>query len=134
MDQHDAEGAAAAAEYFVSLYEYVMRTGDTGTWKQMSHDSCGFCTDAIGQANQIQREKATWSGGKIERIELVQSYERDAVTGIFPLDMRIAQSAATITGSDGAVLFEGKDETNTYRVEMGLIKGRWVVVEIADTP
>jgi hypothetical protein len=134
MDQHDAEGAAAAAEYYVSLYDYVMRTGDTTEWEAMSHRSCGFCNDAIAQADRVQSENATWSGGEIADVEVVQTYERDAATGIFPLDMTIAQTAATITASDGEVLFQGQDEMNSYRVEMGVVDDGWVVVEIAETP
>lgn len=59
MDQHDADGAAAAAEYFIELYDYVMRTGDTSEWEAMSHGTCGFCSDAISQANRLQSEQAT---------------------------------------------------------------------------
>lgn len=134
MEKHDAEGAAAAAEYFIGMYDYVMRTGDTSTWEEMSHDSCGFCSDAITQADRLQRERATWSGGEITRVEVTQTYPRDSATGIYPLDMRIEQAAATITSSDGEVLFEGSPETMPYRVEVGVVDNEWVVVEIAEEP
>jgi len=132
MEKKDAEGAAAAAEYFVELYPYVMRTGDVAEFEQMSHRSCGFCADAIDQARRIESRAATWSGGEIGQVQLLEARGHDPLTGLYSLDISLSQAAATITDANGDPLFQGKSETNEYQVEMGTIDGRWVVVEIAD--
>src|SRR6478609_144939 len=50
MERDDAEGAAAAAEYFLELYPYVMTTGDTTEWDAMAHEECESCRGLIGDA------------------------------------------------------------------------------------
>ncbi|MEV0892997.1 DUF6318 family protein [Promicromonospora sp. NPDC050262] len=133
MKRTDAKGAAAAAEYFIELYPYVMATGDTEEFEAMSHRACGFCGDALEQAKSIQARHETWTGGEIHSI-LLETYERDAVTGIFPLDLEVEQAAAQIADSEGVTVFEGADEHSTYRVEVGRQDSAWVIVEIAPGP
>lgn len=133
MKRKDAEGAAAAAEYFIELYPYVMATGDTKEFEAMSHRACGFCSDALEQAESIQARHETWTGGEIQST-LLEMYERDAVTGIFPLDLEVEQAAANIADSEGVTVFEGEDERSTYRVEAGRRGSAWVIVEIALGP
>lgn len=133
MEREDAEGAAAAAEYFIELYPYVMATGDTEEFEAMSHRACGFCADALEQAKKIRMRHETWSGGKI-RGTLLETYARDDVTGVYPLDFEVKQAAARITDAEGATVFEGEDEEATYRVELGRKDGSWMVVEIASGP
>ncbi|WP_277986466.1 DUF6318 family protein [Promicromonospora panici] len=133
MKRDDAKGAAAAAEYFIELYPYVMATGDTEEFEAMSHRACGFCDDALEQAKRIRTRHETWTGGEIRSV-LLETYARDEVTGIYPLDFEVEQSAAQITDADGVTVFEGEDEQATYRVELGWKSGDWVVVEIASGP
>lgn len=133
MERDDAEGAAAAAEYFIELYPYVMATGDTEEFEAMSHMACGFCEDALEQAERIRSRNDTWTGGKI-RSALLETYKRDELTGIYPLDFEVEQAAAQIIDSEGAAVFKGDDESATYRVEMGRKADAWVVVEIAPGP
>ncbi|MFI8525149.1 DUF6318 family protein [Promicromonospora sukumoe] len=133
MKRKDAEGAAAAAEYFIELYPYVMSTGDTEEFEAMSHRACGFCADALKQAERISTRDETWAGGEIQST-LLETYERDDVTGIYPLDVEVQQDAAQITDSEGATVFEGEAERAIYRVELGRRNGLWIVVEIAPGP
>jgi hypothetical protein len=133
MEREDAEGAAAAAEYFIELYPYVMATGDTGEFEAMSHRACGFCDDALEQAKKIRIRHETWSGGEIRTV-LLETYVRDEITGVYPLDFEVEQDAARITDAEGTTVFEGEDERSTYRVELGRTSDKWVVVEIAPGP
>ena len=133
MEREDAEGAAAAAEYFIELYPYVMATGDTEEFEAMSHRACGFCDDALEQAEKIHTRHETWSGGEIEGV-LLETYAQDEITGVYPLDFQVQQDAARITDAEGVTVFEGKDERATYRVELGRMGGNWIVVEIASGP
>ncbi|WP_125775589.1 DUF6318 family protein [Antribacter gilvus] len=133
MERDDAEGAAAAAQYFIEMYPYVMATGDTAEFEAMSHDACGFCVDTLSQANQIKNRDETWTGGEITS-SLVESYEQDALTGIFPLDVDIDQEQAVITDAAGSVVFTGVPERAQYRVEIAQRDGEWLVVEIAPRP
>ncbi|MBE1877557.1 hypothetical protein IHE71_17860 [Myceligenerans sp. TRM 65318] len=129
MDRDDAEGAAAAAEYFIELYPYVMATGDTVEFEAMSHEACGFCADALAQAESIRDNNHQWSGGEISS-DLVKTYARDDLTGIYPFDIQVDQDAATILDS-GEIVFQGAAESHNYRVEVGREADAWIVVEIA---
>lgn len=133
MKRKDAKGAAAAAEYFIELYPYVMATGDTEEFEAMSHRACGFCDDALEQAEKIRTRNETWQGGEIQGV-LLETYKRDEITGIYPLDFAVEQAAARIVNAEGVTVFEGDDEHATYRAELGLQRGDWVVVEIAPGP
>ncbi|MBL0886144.1 DUF6318 family protein [Myceligenerans indicum] len=81
MDRDDAAGAAAAAEYFIKLYPYVMATGDTEEFEAMSHGACGFCSDALEQAESIRENNDTWVGGEVN-VEILEAYAPDELTGI----------------------------------------------------
>ncbi|WP_277213354.1 DUF6318 family protein [Isoptericola croceus] len=133
MDKKDSEGAAAAAVYFLELYDYSLKTGDTTTFEQMSHRACGFCDDTVQEASTIAREQKTYRGGELVG-KLVQTHERDPVTGIYPLDMDVTQAPAEIVDSKGSIEWSQDRAVTEARVEMGLRDGEWVVVEIAGRP
>ena len=133
MDKKDADGAAAAAEYFLALYDHALKTGKTDALKKMSHRACGFCDDTLQEASTIADEKQTYEGGELAGV-LVRAYKRDAVTGIYPLDMDVTQAPAKITESDGTVTWRQDRVITEARIEMGLRDGEWVVVEIAGRP
>ncbi|MEN5075167.1 DUF6318 family protein [Isoptericola cucumis] len=134
MDKKNADGAAAAAEYYISLYPYVMTTGDTSTWKAMSFKTCGFCKSSIDQAERINDEKFVWSGGEITQFDVATEYARDEATGIYPFDARITQNAGHIRDGSGEAVFDGKATDDLYRIEVGNIDGDWTIVEIAKKP
>ena len=43
MASPSADGAAAAASYFISLYPYAYATGDLTEWQAIADPSCEFC-------------------------------------------------------------------------------------------
>jgi hypothetical protein len=135
MEQEDAEGAAAAAEYFIEQYDYVMITGDTAEWEAMSHETCGWCAGSIEQAREIAKRDATYEGGTISAtIPDPDFYVRDEATGIYPLDVEMDEAATTITDPSGDVLYSADQSVRVNRVEVGRANGSWVIVEIAAKP
>lgn len=133
MAREDAEGAAAAAEYFIELYPYVMATGDTEEFEAMSHRACGFCDELSAQASEIQEAKETFVGGETS-VEITKEYKRDEVTGIYPFDSRITQEAQTITAADGHIVLDADQEVLDRRIEIGRRDGEWVMVTVAPIP
>ena len=132
MERDDAEGAAAAAGYFIELYPYVMATGDTEEFEAMSHRGCGFCDDALRQANRIEAREYIYTGGE-SRLAVTTAYVRDGVTGIYPLDVEISQEASRIT--DGGVeIYSAEAKVSMSRIEMGMRDDVWVVVALAPIP
>jgi hypothetical protein len=133
MKCDDAEGAAAAAEYFIELYPYVMATGDTEEFEAMSHRACGFCAQALDDAVRIRNLGQVFQGGATDVVVLDQ-YVRDSLTGIYPLDVEVTQEASKTVGVDRSVVATADAHTSQHRVEMGRKNDRWLVVAIAPRP
>ncbi|MFF8346246.1 DUF6318 family protein [Cellulosimicrobium funkei] len=135
MERDDAEGAAAAAEYFLELYPYVMATGDTADWEAMSHSQCDTCSDFLEQARTISLRDDVFSGGTVAAtVDEPGRYVRDEATGLQPLDLTFEQEPISIVDRDGAEVFSTSMESDTRRVEMGTLDGEWIVVTIGEIP
>lgn len=133
MERDDAEGAAAAAEYFIELYPYVMATGDTREFEAMSHRACGFCDELASQATAIKEGNETFVGGETT-VRILEEYKRDELTGIYPFDSKIIQEAQRITAADGHVVLDAEREVLDRRIEVGRAGGDWVMVTVAPIP
>ncbi len=135
MDRDDAEGAAAAAEYFVELYPYVMTTGDTAEWEAMSHAECEPCHGFIDQAKTIAERGDVYSGGVVDAtVADPGRYVRDEATGLTPLDVEYTQAEILIADPAGEELFSSKSASEQRRMELGRRDGSWIVVTIAPMP
>jgi len=135
MDTDDAAGAAAAAEYYVELYAYVMTSGDTSEWDAMSHAECESCAGLLEQARTIAERGDTFVGGATSaEVDDPGKYVRDQQTGIYPLDIAISEEASIIQDAAGAELYSSVGETSRKRIEMGRLNGSWIVVGIAEIP
>lgn len=135
MEQEDAEGAAAAAEYYMSLYGYMLKSGDVAEWAAMSDETCGFCSATLEKVAWLEESGATYESGEASLVvEDPQRYVRDEDTGIFPLDALLAQDSVVVTAADGSQVANEAAYEEQVRVEMGRAEGSWTVVEIAPVP
>ncbi|WP_278237013.1 DUF6318 family protein [Isoptericola sp. AK164] len=133
MDHKDADGAAAAVKYILGLEQQMMMTGDTEEWEAHSHRSCGFCASRLEQARTIAERGDIYTGGEVKAtIETI--YERDAITGVWPLDIAIREDSTRITDSSGEVLYESERRIAKHRAEIGIRDGEWVLVGIGQIP
>jgi hypothetical protein len=135
MERDDAEGAAAAAEYFLELYPYVMSTGDTTEWEAMSHPECEPCRGFIDQANTIAERGDVYSGGDVDAtIADPGRYLRDEATGITPLDVEYTQAEILIADTAGKELYSSANASELRRMELGRRDGSWIIITIAPMP
>ncbi|WP_423462806.1 DUF6318 family protein [Promicromonospora sp. MS192] len=133
MERDDAEGAAAAAEYFIELYPYVMATGDVEEFEALSHRACSYCRGTLENSAWLRDTGSTFQGGLTDA-KLEKVYQKDQLTGVIPLDFRTSQSEIWIHDKRGREV-DHVDETDfDARVEIGRRGGAWVVVEIAPDP
>ncbi|MGW2092385.1 DUF6318 family protein [Promicromonospora sukumoe] len=133
MKRKDAEGAAAAAEYFIELYPYVMSTGDTEEFEAMSHRACEYCQGTLENAAWLKGNDGTFEGGLTDAV-LAQAYQRDELTGVFPFDLVTSQGEIWIRDQEGKTLDHVVETNFDTRVEVGLRNDEWVIVEVAPTP
>ncbi|WP_407317220.1 DUF6318 family protein [Isoptericola halotolerans] len=127
MNDDGHEGAQAAAKYFLSLDDYIMKTGDTTEWEAMSHKECGYCSRRLEQAQLIDKEGYTYHGGKLVA-QVLHTYEKDTPTGIWPIDIEVSVDDARVTDSTGRDVFADEASTAKKRIEALRQKDGWVIV------
>ena len=73
MSTPDADGAAAAASYFISLFPYVHATGDFAEWDALSAPGCQFCSgvktdvaEVLGRGNRTLSSAEVLSASGLE--------------------------------------------------------------------
>ncbi len=133
MDDDGAEGAEAAAVYFLELDDDIMKTGDTTEWEAMSLEGCDRCSARLEQAQGIARRSETWNGGEIQA-RVLHTYEQDPATGVWPIDVEVRVAPVEVTDKDGKVVFAEDANVAESRIEMTRQDGRWVVVGVGDIP
>ena len=130
MNANTAEGARKTALYFLQLYPYVMRTGDTKEWDRLSvAKQCGFCSDVRSKAVSKRKRLQVYSGGEISA-KVVTTYDRDTLYGGYPLDVSISQHASVTHDRDGKVVATGKANSSLLTVDVLRASKGWKILEI----
>ncbi|QAY64225.1 hypothetical protein ET495_14510 [Xylanimonas allomyrinae] len=133
MDDDGPAGAEAAARYFLELDSYMQATGDTTEWEAMSHQSCEFCAKRRDQARKIAERGDSFDGGHTAAT-ILHTYQQDAPTGIWPIDVQTEEGSSRIMTSTGDVLWEQSAVRSQFRVEVARRDDAWVIVGVADKP
>ncbi|NDO88929.1 DUF6318 family protein [Cellulosimicrobium composti] len=128
MDRDDAEGAAAAAEYFLELYPYVMATGDTAEWDAMTwKETCGFCSGVREQALEIRTAGDSYIGAETT-VTNAEAGEVDSLTGGRAVLIDVVQGPHKRTTVGGYLVSEGGEVRGQLHVDVLFTDGRWHIV------
>ena len=131
MDRTDEVGAAAAAEYFLSLYSYVMQTGDLAEWDAMSWETCNFCSSTRDRSVQIRKNAERFTGGEIETIS-VRVYPIDDAIGGYPVDVEFTQQPSAHVDASGTSIYSGAVDTGTFGVDVINVTSEWRILSVTD--
>ncbi|WP_353709518.1 DUF6318 family protein [Cellulosimicrobium sp. ES-005] len=130
MDRDDAEGAGAAATYFLTLYPYIMSTGDTSEWDAMTWaETCTFCTANSQTAAQLKADEQTYEGGSISA-QVSKIWPYDDLAGAYPVDVSYGQEGATLRAADGAAIATYEPKSGVAEFGVARSGGSWVIVEV----
>lgn len=129
MDRTDGEGAATAAQYFLSLYDYAMQSGDVSEWETFFFPTCEFCTKSMQGIAEVHAPGASLEGGGIST-RLVTAYAQDTLLMGYPFDVEVTQAPAVLQSVDGSSTTVD-EKTALYRVEVVHDGTTWRLVEIA---
>ncbi|MFE7407284.1 DUF6318 family protein [Isoptericola sp. NPDC057559] len=132
MDNDGPAGAEAAAVYFLELDDYIMKTGDTAEWEAMSQKSCEYCANRLKQAEEIASKGYRWNS-KPTSARVTHTYEQDSSTGIWPIDVEVAQGAVTLTDSNDKVLYDEDAIKIDLSLEVTRMDDRWVMVGVGNS-
>ncbi|QWC15840.1 hypothetical protein KKR89_16525 [Cellulomonas dongxiuzhuiae] len=104
MATPSAEGAAAAAGYFLSLYPYARSTGDAAAWQALSGEECEFCASVADEVATLVAEGTAVKGGDIS-IESAEGTEVIALES-YSANLTFAE-APTEKWEDATILSTG---------------------------
>lgn len=126
MDRTDAEGAIAAATYFIDLYSYAYATGDVAEWKAMSDPECVFCAGLTEDVQTAAADGTRFVGGELT---IASSDVRPGESAsVFRVDLTVSQAAFQEIDKSGAVASAGAG-TESAVVTAVLVHGQqgWLV-------
>jgi hypothetical protein len=129
LQRSDADGAAAAATYFLSLYGYTMQTGDVGPWTTMTGEPCQFCARTRGLATSIHDAGDTFAGADITPLStFVHPY--DELVGGYPVDVEYTQAASEHRNAQGELVNVSDPDGGTLGVDLIHAPDGWKVIAV----
>lgn len=129
MDRDDAEGAIAAAKYFMELYPYVYATGDLTEWEAMSHPECRFCASVVDNVTDANSRGERVVGGKPRWLGAAEHWFHEDLD-VHEVQVRAEQGSAERRSPTGEVL--ERHESNVFDLFFNLSNSNdsWVVVGV----
>ena len=123
MAQAGRDGAAAAATYFMSLYPYVLATGDLAAWDAMSAPSCDFCNNTRSEVERLRAAGQRNLGG----ITVLAATGTDlGSNGWHSASLEVEIHRSSDVDEEGTVV--ASREGGTYSVDLALTwSGGWLV-------
>ncbi len=132
MATPSADGAAAAASYFLTLYPYAYATGDTAEWAAMSAPECLFCSRTAEGVSRVHQVGNTVTGGAIDVIE-TRGTEIDAGRW-YSAKVTATEAASTEVDPSGSPVTSSEGGTYTFDVALSFTSGRWIVDAVDVNP
>lgn len=126
MAEPTAEGAEAAARYFLELDRYAFMSGDAQPIRSMSAESCVYCNELIASVEQ------SVAGGvltdrdpdEVVRVSVVETLPAEW----FNVDLRLRQGEIRVLGNDGSVIAtQPPSQEVDLRLALSWDSGRWSV-------
>ncbi|WP_456826786.1 DUF6318 family protein [Cellulomonas sp. P5_E12] len=127
-----ADGAVAAAEYFLGLYPYIYATGDLNDWNALSHPECVFCSSATTNAQAMAGRGEHSQGGAFELVDRSVLEVNPGAWYTVKIDL-IQDPSATLNGTGDVV--KSFPDTKRIHVDLAVVwnNGSWAVREATPT-
>ena len=132
MSTASADGAAAAASYFISLFPYINATGDLSEWDALSSPECSFCSGVRDNVTALH-SKGHRNIGSVEILSAAGTQvEADRW---YSARIHLVIAASIDVDNDGEVVDEHPEENEQIDVVMTWADG-WTIDEVgpASTP
>jgi len=118
MNANTAEGARKTALYFLELFPYMMRSGDTKEWDRLSvAKECKFCSSNRADAIAARKEHRSYSGGRISA-RVITTYDRDTLYDGYPIDVKVIQQAYVFRDRGGKTVSSKPKTSGILSVEV----------------
>ncbi|WP_447587149.1 DUF6318 family protein [Cellulomonas persica] len=119
------ENAKAVARYFLSLFPYVVATGDLEAWDALSGEPCSYCSSVRAFVSEIHDAGNHGEGGAFE-LGFTSGF--DVGAGEFVVGIEYIETPSQTVAPDGTVV-EDFPETLSYKANFSLAwtGSSWVV-------
>lgn len=102
MATPSADGAAAAASYFISLYPYIYVTGDFAEWDALAAPTCDFCSESRADVEQMLGAGQRTTGAPLTIVS-AEGIQLSAGEW-YSARLRVEQAEASVLDASGAVV------------------------------
>ena len=125
-----ADGAAAAASHFVSLFPYIFATGDLTEWDAMSAGDCDFCANTRAS---VEEQMARGVRGEGSEITIHSARGTEISPGdAYSADIEFSQAPSFEVSADGTRAPDG--EGGRFRIHVAMWwRDGWLVRAIDST-
>lgn len=130
MQRDDDIGAAAAAGYFLDLFPYVMGTGDTARWDEISAQDCGFCSSVRDDVQAVFASGGRFTGGALTH-EPGNVLGRNDMLGGYTVEISYTVEEGTELDAAGTVIDALPEEKATVYVDTVYSSNGWTLVEVS---
>lgn len=118
------DSAEAVARYFMSLFPYMLATGDTTAWRELSGESCGYCSRVTGKVADAHAAGRHDEGGQLE---FTFGSAMDFADGTFFATIGYVEHPSVTKDAAGEVLEEFDGETIRAEIDLEWRDGRWLI-------
>ena len=126
LGEDSLEAAAAAAVYFLRLYQYAFVTGDTKDFAAMSEQQCKFCNNIIDKVTRLHQEGG-WADPWEQTAEKVEVYPLNPGYEYHQVDVTLRSGDISTHHGDGSDGKNSPAETNLVRIAIRYHDGTWTV-------
>jgi len=130
MDRDDAEGAIAAATYFISLYSYVYTSGELSEWDAMSDPGCVFCKSVRDDSLAASSRGEHSEGGSISIVGPATS-AIGSEPSTFQVEATITQAPYRTFGAGGSVIDDHPAQSGRMAVALRINGGTWQATAVS---
>ena len=129
LGEDSLEAAAAAAVYFLRLYQYAFVTGDTKDFAAMSEQQCKFCNNIIDKVTRLHQEGG-WADPWEQTAEKVEAYPLNPGYEYHQVDVTLHSGDISTHHGDGSDGKNSPAETNLVRIAIRYHDGTWTVGDV----
>jgi hypothetical protein len=128
MAQPTAEGALAAAQYYMGLYDFSMATGDLTEWRAMSAADCKFCNKVIARVEELVALGQTVSSA---RVTFASAVGNEVVPHeLYGANMIVSQGVWTKVDRSGEVVDTGPPSSVRMDFAIAWEADSWLVRQV----
>ncbi|MCL3860985.1 DUF6318 family protein [Actinotalea sp. K2] len=130
MERDDGVGAAAAAQYFLHLFTYVLATGDLTEWDEVTWEECQSCAAIRDDVLRVYGGGGHFAPGVIS-IESAVAGPRHELLGGFLVEVAFSLVAGAEYDAAGQEVATATEQESTVGVDV-IWQGQWILVGLSD--